>query len=416
MKMSAWRRSSNLMSRYKGKGILLTLMTALATCDVFSDELSWPDTLQIHGFTSQAYILTTDDNDFFGNSEDDGTFDFRELGINASLRPFPKMLVSAQLLSRDAGESDDGDIRLDYGLVDYSLVSEAESLFGIRLGRITNPLGFYNETRDVAITRPSILLPQSIYFDRTRNLALSSDGGQLYGEYRTGMGDFMLQLALANPRTEGPEVERALLGDNFPGELEGDISYGGRLLYEKDGGRIRLGISGVDLNINYDPKGLADPLQAGSIDFDLIIFSAQYNAEHWSLTGEYAIRKFDFSDFGPLFSLPDNDFIGESFYVQGTYRFNPKWEAVARYDVLFADRDDRDGEEFEAATDGLPSHSRFAKDFTVGLRWDITPSFMFRAEYHNVNGTAWLPRGDNPNPLETDRYWDLFTLLISYRF
>lgn len=415
MKMSVWWRSSNPMRGHKGKRTLLALIFVLVAGNAVSEDLSWMDTLQFHGFASQAYILTTDNNDFFGDSEEDGTFDFREPGINASLRPLPSMLISAQLLSRSAGESDEGNIRLDYGLVDYSLVSEAEYLLGIRLGRITNPLGFYNETRDVAFTRPSILLPQSIYFDRTRNLALSADGGQFYGEYRTGIGDFILQFGVARPRTEGPEVERSLLGRRLPGSLEGNTSLGGRLLYEKDGGRIRLGISGVDTNIDYDPKGGPQDLQAGSIDFDLIIFSAQYNAEHWSLTGEYALRKFAFSDFGPLLGLPENDFTGESFYLQSTYRFSPTWEGVVRYDVLFTDRDDRGGDQFEAAT-GLPSHTRFAKDFTLGLRWDITPSFMFRAEYHNVNGTAWLPRGDNPDPRETDRFWDLFALLISYRF
>ena len=44
----------------------------------------------------------------------------------------------------------------------------------------------------------------------------------------------------------------------------------------------------------------------------------------------------------------------------------------------------------------LPAHNRFAKDITVGLRWNITPEFMLRAEYHRVNGTGWLSTLDNP--------------------
>jgi hypothetical protein len=43
-------------------------------------------------------------------------------------------------------------------------------------------LGLYNETRDVPFTHPGIFLPQVVYFDRVRNLVLSTDGAMLYGE------------------------------------------------------------------------------------------------------------------------------------------------------------------------------------------------------------------------------------------
>ena len=82
-----------------------------------------------------------------------------------------------------------------------------------------------------------------------------------------------------------------------------------------------------------------------------------------------------------------------------------------RYDVLFTDRKDRNGKEF-AALSGRPArHSRFAKDITVGLRWNVTPSFMLRAEYHRVNGTAWISTLDNPDPANTSQHWNLFAIL-----
>ena len=96
--------------------------------------------------------------------------------------------------------------------------------------------------------------------------------------------------------------------------------------------------------------------------------------------------------------MPDS--AGESYYFQGVYRFTPEWEGIVRYDAYFADRDDHNGKIW-AGTDagrrtGRPAHSRFAKDITVGLRWNITSQFMLRAEYHHVNGTGWLSALDNP--------------------
>ncbi|MDN5753902.1 MAG: OprO/OprP family phosphate-selective porin, partial [Nitrosospira sp.] len=285
----------------------------------------------------------------------------------------------------------------------------------IRLGRMKNPLGFYNDTRDVPFTRPSILLPQSIYFDRTRKLALAADGIQLHGEHRSDLGNVSFQGGAVRPLVRGAETEVALLGPNIPGHLTPDISYIGRVMYELDEGRVRFAVSGAQLNIGYNPAAV-DSLHSGSIRFTPLIFSAQYNAERWSLTSEYALRHLEYKDFGvsPL-AL---DFYGESYYFQGAYRLTPALEAFARYDVLYTDRDDRDGKTWAAssASGGRPAYTRYAKDITVGIRWDITPQLMLRAEYHNVNGTAWLSTLDNRNSGDLAQHWHLFTVLGSFRF
>jgi hypothetical protein len=379
------------------------------------------DGFQVHGFLSQAYILTSD-NDVFGNSDEaGGSFDFTETGINASWLATGRLQLSTQILYRRAGQGNEGDIALDYGLVDYSVFTGPEYHLGIRLGRIKNPLGLYNDTRDVAFTRPSILLPQSIYFDRTRQLALSADGGQIYGRYGGDWGDLLFEFGPIFPQVGAQDVERAFLGIDRPGQPDNDLSYIGRITYERDAGRWRFALSAADVNFDYEPRSppVTDPglarfeLEPGQIRFRPWIFSGQYNGERWTFTAEYAIRHADFEQFGPR--LPLGEFDGESYYFQVQYRFNPSWQVVARYDALFPDRDDRDGTEFKAQT-GRPANTRFAKDWTVGVRYDVTGWMMLRAEYHRVNGTAWLPPQDNPDPTTLEREWDLFALLIAFKF
>lgn len=412
-------RSNSHACRGLAEGVVrLVVVTALlSNCPAHAQKLpipqNLPQNLQIHGFASQGWLKSTDNNNVFGkSSSDSGSFDFRELGLNASMRPRPNLQFSAQMLSRTAGEGSPGNIRLDYGFIDYAFLSEQNNTMGIRLGRMKNPLGFYNDTRDVPFTRPSILLPQSIYFDRVRKVAIAADGAHLYGEYRSDMGVLSFQGGPVRPLVRGAEAEVALLGHDMPGHLAPDISYIGRISYELDEGRLRFAFSGTELNINYSPAA-ADPLSAGSIRFTPLIFSAQYNAERWSFTSEYALRHFEYKNFGRP-SL-DQNFWGESYYLQGVYRITPEWEAIARYDVLYTDSDDPEGKKWAASTGGA-AHRRFAKDITVGVRWNITPEFMLRAEYHRVNGTAWLSTLDNPTPGDLSQHWNLFSVLGSYRF
>ena len=374
-----------------------------------------PENLQIQGFASQAFISTSD-NDVFGDTDNlgGGNFGFTEVGLNALYRMLPRLQFSAQMLSRRAGKGgNSGSPRLDFGFADYRLYSHETNQLGVRIGRLKNPLGFYNDTRDVAFTRPSILLPQSIYFDRTRNLALSADSVQFYADSsHTDLGSIAIQFGLAKP-VVGDKDTKASVMPVGAGDLTPSLSYVGRGIYETNDKRIRLAISGSQTNVGYDPTS-ADKFSSGTIQFSPIYFSAEYNAEKWSLTSEYALRHFKIRNFDAA-PFIDRSFTGESYYFQGVYRFNTKWEGVLRYDVLYADKSDRSGKTYARANRG-PAHSRFAKDITVGLRFNVTPAFMLRAEYHRVNGTAWLSTLDNPTTSPTSQHWNLFAVQASYRF
>lgn len=373
-----------------------------------------PDNLQIQGFASQAFISTSENN-VFGNTDNGGGFGFTEAGLNALYRPLPRLQLSAQVLTRRAGKGSSSSPRLDFGFADYRLYSHEANQFGIRVGRLKNPFGFYNDTRDVAFTRPSILLPQSIYFDRTRNLGLSADAVHLYADSsHADLGSIAIQFGVIKPIVGDKDTEAAVIGLGRAGNLTSDVSYVGRGIYETNDKRVRLAVSGMWFNVGYDPAALNDPLSAGTIQFSPLYISAEYNAERWSLTSEYALRHFRIKNFNAP-GLNNSDFYGESYYFQGVYRFTPKWEGVLRYDVLYTDRSDRSGSQF-AALSGRPAYSRFAKDITVGLRWNITPAFMLRTEYHRVNGTGWLSTLDNPSVADTSQHWNLYAVQASFRF
>lgn len=395
---------------------LLAVMAVWPGLLLAGSNYSWSEGLQVHGFLTQGFVKTTDNN-FFGNSEN-GSFDFRELGLNGSLRFNPRWMVSAQLLSRTAGEMYDGSLTLDYGLIDYTAYSNGSRRFGLHLGRFKNPLGLYNETRDVAATRPSIFLPQAIYWDKVRNLVLSNDGLQFYADFHSDMHSFYLQAGGGySPIDEN--VEAAYMGRDWAGDLDHDgITYVGRLLYEWDGGRLRLALSGANGGQKFNAAP-SDFLGDGTIDLVFWIASAQYNTGPWEFTVEYMQEPLEWDGFtglNPVGALLDgNDATAEGFYLQGAYRFDPEWELLLRYEAAYSDKNDHEGNS-QSATSGMPGYHFFSKIWTLGLLWEPIENLTLRAEYNRADGTFILSSRDNPDSSLLKQNWDMFSLLLSYSF
>jgi hypothetical protein len=398
------------------------LITALGGLSIGSASLAAdiPD-WELNGFLTQGYFYSSDNN-MYGQSEQ-GSWDFRELALNGVWNPTRDLVFAGQVMSRRAGEVQDGDPRIDYALIDYRVSDAPEGRFGLRLGRIKNPFGFYNETRDVAFTRPSIMLPQAVYFDIARDLELSSDGVEVYGSRSFDAGWLDTELLFGKPN-RGTSVEYAYLSADWPGSFDDSKGFMWRAVYNSNDQRWRLGATMGRFRLDFDANEsalvlLPPPLQAaaprdGHIDIDAYLLSLQYNLERWSFTTEISRQKTEWGTLQGIFGVdPVNRY--EAGYVQAEYRFSSDWSAVARYEELYFDIDDRDGKKAEARL-GKPAHTQYAKDFTLGVAWQPAAHWMLRAEWHSVRGTAWLPEQDNPDASRLSKEWDLYALQATYRF
>lgn len=383
---------------------------ALVLCSLptMADTGLLPDYLQIHGFLTQGAFHSSDNN-VYGQSDDGISPGLTEIGANISYQPFNNLRFAAQGLYRRAGDVDQNNVRLDYGLVDLTLLEYGSGKIGVRGGRIKTPFGLYNETRDVAFTHPTILLPQGIYFDRSRSLMLSSDGGAFYAEQRTGFGDFAFKFNVGIPSNELDEIKNVVLAThNARGDFETKPAIAAQLTYEFNEGEYILAVSYVDMEFDYFPA-FGEKLRQSTTRLRPLLFSAQYNGEKFNLTAEYEYRWNKFGNFAP-----EGQFVSESWYVEGSYRILPQLQATVRYDALSMNKDDPGGDAAVALK--FPRHVAFAKDWVFGLRWDITSSWMLRGEYHRVHGTAWLSQLDNPDPFKTVQDWDLYGLQLSFKF
>jgi len=379
---------------------------------------SWalPDDIQFHGFLTQG-LFHNSDNNIFGPSDDGLSLGLTEVGLNVNYQPMDLLRFAAQGLYRRAGEVDKGSARLDYGLVDLTLLNYDSGTVGLRGGRIKLPFGLYNETRDVSFTHSTILLPQGIYFDRSRSLLLAADGGSFYVEQRTDFGDFNFKFNVGMLSNDLNEIKTIVLASgNAHGQFETKPAIVTQLKYELNGGEYVFAVSYMDLEFNYTPVSgdrsfLGQTLSKSTTNIQPLLFSAQYNGENLNLTGEYSYR---WNNFGNFAQYGGGKFVTESWYLEGSYRILPQLQATVRYDTITINKDDPNGN--DAANLGFPKHVAFAQDWVFGLRWDITPSWMLRTDYTLVHGTAWLPWADNPDPFKAKQDWDIYGLQMSFKF
>ncbi|HET8705943.1 MAG TPA: hypothetical protein VFM46_06540, partial [Pseudomonadales bacterium] len=144
----------------------------------------------------------------------------------------------------------------------------------------------------------------------------------------------------------------------------------------------------------------------------------QFIDDPWAITAEYSPINSEFYHLNTLSDYVRND--GLAYYLQVEYHFTPKHEALLRYDVNLSDKSDPDGKQFEHSLIGevmhFPAFSQYAKDSTLGYAYRPNADWLFRLEFHNVEGTTWLSFRENADPAKLAKYWNMALAQLSYRF
>ena len=409
--------------------------------------------IDIHGFFSQGYLLSTGNN--FLNDSLEGDFTFTEVGLNFGTQLTDDLRFGLQLYSRSLGKLGKMALELDWAFMDYSI----SDTFNLRVGRIKQPYGLFGEYQDLDLTRATVILPQSVYFLGIRDLLVNFNGIQVYGNIDVedySLGNFDYQLCVGNlmgSPVEGGfssvaqffenrgyneftdtyavdigELDSGLYGSlalqwNTPFEKLTDYDYGGLIL------KLTASFYQATVHGQLNPE-LVDELKTiGVVDYNFngafrydvpyLLFwvgSLEYTYESFVLTAEYS-RYFSVfgSDLNPI--VPHSALNQEAFYVQAAYRFSD-WMELASYVSIQFDPDCRDGMtncEDVYSQDILdnpnqlePRYKAWMKDYAVALRFDVNDYWLVKIEGHFIDGTARVYERLNTGNPNLTRYWTLF--------
>lgn len=395
------------------------VVAAISDTDGFSLEnykSIWEHDIQVHGFLSQG-LFHSSGNNFYGQSKNNLSINLTEIGLNLHYQHSPDLSFATQGIYRRAGEStgNTGDFLLDYALISYDFLQYQNMSMGIRAGRIKVPWGIYNETRAMSFTHPTIFLPFA-YFERSRSLLLSMNGGQFYASQISKWGDLSFKFNYGFNDNDTKELLLAITNNpSVPGNLESKPNFILQLNYELMNGEYIFSVSYANLYFDYIAQGISDPYSGLKININPLILSFQYNAETFSFTSEYNLQWNEFTD--AVAAMPDINSIGKAWYVQLNYYLLNNLTMTLRYDKTISNLDDPNGEQLTLATGGLlPAHIMFDQDIIVGLNWQINPSWMLRTEYHRRHGTSRVSALDNSDISKLAVNSNIYAAQISFRF
>jgi hypothetical protein len=359
-------------------------------------EIADPYDLQVHGFVSQGFLATTDNN-YLADSEG-GSLEFFEAGINFSKQLTDRLRIGLQLFSRDLGPIGDYAVKLDWGYLDYQF----HERFGIRAGRIKLPYGLYNDSSDIDAAHPMVLLPQSIYSLTSRDFLLAQTGLEAYGRFRSDdAGTLDYQLAVGSIFVDYEPASAA----GYILELEIPYVVAGRVIWETPVEGLRVALSGEALRLDSTLlfAGSMTPLTIG-IDALLGVASAEYSASAFTFALEYSLWRLDNSTSDPMV-FPDETTVSERGYVLAAYRPRPWVQGYGYYSLYYPDVEDTDGRDARQ------------HDAALGARFDINPNWILKVEGHDMRGTAALSPSLNDNiPLDqlVNRWWVLVAKTTAY--
>jgi hypothetical protein len=335
--------------------------------------------IQIHGYATQGFLYTTQNNIFTTNSSN-GSPAWTEAVVNLTSQPIPKLRIGMQARYFLLGNYGN-DITLDWASADY----KASDKFGVRFGKVKTPNGLFNEIQDIDPSYIWALLPQGIYPLTSRNSLLAHYGGVVYGTLKLGDKAGKLEYrGWGGQRSIGTNDGYFLTsreeGIIFPNGSN-YVTYGAARHWRTPLPGLMVGASNAHSNPQLSSvsdtiagygtfggtltvKSFNNPQFFGKYEKDKLMIAAETSRTPVSPTVQVP----------PLFTETVREDL-RSWYAMASYKLTSKL-TTGLYDSQYVDH--------QAALGPV----RYSKDWAVSGRYDFNQFIYAKAEQHLIDGTA----------------------------
>jgi len=168
----------HMIGRFLAGGMLTALL--LASVLHAQDFKIGSKVVQVHGFGTQGFIHTNDNNWLTMNTSSVGSGAFTDFGLNMGMQINPNLRIAGQFYDRKLGKLGNWEPLMDWAMLDY----HPKPWLGFRVGKVKTVLGLFTDTQDMDFANTFALMPQSVYPIDLRDSTIAHEGGDIYGKER----------------------------------------------------------------------------------------------------------------------------------------------------------------------------------------------------------------------------------------
>jgi hypothetical protein len=350
--------------------------------------------VQVHGFASQGFVHTTNNNWLTMNTVNIGSGEFTDFGVNAAVEITDKFRVGAQIYDRNLGQLGRWHPSLDWGFADYRF----KPWVGVRGGKVKTTLGLYTDTQDLDFLHTFALLPQSIYPTDIRDATIAHMGGDVYGTFslQRRLGDISYTV-YAGHRSDSIYSGIAYVASQYKFYYQsyGGLQYGGDLRWNTPLKGLLIGASRMNEDLTAKAKFI-NPFNPGGG----FIPDAEHSKADWTnqFYGEWTVGKLQIdSEYRRFVNNQVEEVAGSviletkvdirGWYVSGAYRIFKRLKVGSYYSRYSVTRDSGGplGPLFPDQTDtSLPANHIYDKVITA--RFDLNKFWNAKIEGHFMDG------------------------------
>lgn len=396
--------------------------------------------LAFHGSIS-ATAATSDKYNYLGDTKNSLDLNVVEVTVNSSYRFKNGLRAMAQVYAYELENYDA--IMVDFANLDW----QHDESFGVRLGYVKLPSGFYNEVLDVDSIRPFAFLPTVTYQKAYRPIANNFLGVCFYGNVPAGKAGTFEYQAFAGTKDKikgDTPFSRILSSGNFLtyDRVEFEWVYGASVIWNTPLEGLRavasasflpgISIEGQVRNsgdLSFQPSTFAYlPTELGVSFWNAYIAgspgSLQVDYNQYRVGLEYTWKDLVFAteytridtqiDLASMVATAHSSGSSDNFYGMVT------WQAIKQvglglyYGESYEDRHDR----HPTSTPFAPGHVGYTKDLALALSYSPADWCIFKIENHFYNGTSQVHNraGWNGLPGSWPASWNYFVLKTTISF
>ena len=397
-----------------------------------ANALQLTESVELHGFASQGYVYSPD-NPYATENTENGSFDFRDFGLNLSWDINESTRMTGQVLQRQVGDGFDNGANLDFLLLDHQFVQSDAGYFGVRIGRVRNSFGLYNASRDIPNARPGLNVPESIYFDSFRNAFISVDGLNVYGTHNSKLGLLEYSASFGKQKMNSEALEYYMVRKELDSDLQPENILMTNIQFHPQAvPSLKFGFSGLFTELklqdgvsNEEAIGKLAPLY-GTLtpeqvqlyilnNMDQFISEASLDIAFYNATIQYAFEDWIFSAEAMRIDVDATvEVLAErrggkthvdGFFLQAEWFPRHDIETLLRYEELDLG--------YQIALAGRDTNIGKAKGVTLGIKWHINAEWTLGTQVSRYEGYAWAPVYEDMVEPQNYEPWNVYRAALT---